>query len=139
MQMRAGQPQVATAAFVPCRPRRGRTAIGPTVHRLLSVREDPRMLEFRSWLRSADALSEEEIRQQVESIRERVREFSQSLAGRAIRFLLLTSVGLFPGVPPVAGFALSGADLFLTDKLIGRPGPASFVSSRYPSIFSVDR
>jgi hypothetical protein len=105
------------------------------VDKLLEVRESEELREFRQWLRTLDAASDEEIAEMVGSITAKVSEAVYSPAGKAVRFLATTAAGLIPGAGVVAGPALGALDQFLLDKLIPEPGPVSFLGSTYPSIY----
>jgi hypothetical protein len=48
---------------------------------------------------------------------------------------LTGGIGAIPGVGLVAGPAEALADKFIIDKLIGRPGPVSFLGHSYSTIF----
>lgn len=112
------------------------TAAGTVnVDRLLDARETEELREFRHWLRTLDAASDEEIAERVASVRAKVSGAVHSDAGKVVRFLTTTGVGLVPGVGAVAGIALGAADQFLLEKLLPEPGPVSFIGSTYRSIF----
>jgi hypothetical protein len=52
-----------------------------------------------------------------------------------VRFLLVTVAGWLPPIGILTGVVASGVDHFIFEKLIGRPGPATFLGRSYPSIF----
>jgi hypothetical protein len=58
-----------------------------------------------------------------------------SRAGKVVRFGVTTAVGLIPG-GGLAGTALSAIDSFLVDNLVGEPGPYSFLSESWQSLFT---
>jgi hypothetical protein len=55
--------------------------------------------------------------------------------GKVTRFLVTSGAGFIPVAGLAAGPAVTAADSFLLERLIGKPGPAVFLSKRYPSIF----
>ncbi len=89
-------------------------------------------MDFRSWLRRLDHQTDDEIAAEFADLRAHAAEVLRSPTGRAVRFLIASAAGLVGLVP---GLAVGGADAFLIDKIVGRPGPAAFVSRWYPSIF----
>lgn len=106
------------------------------VKKLLKVRQSEECKEFRAWLRGIDQTTDEEIERRVTALRGRVAEALTGDRGRTVRFAVTTGSGFVPIVGPVLGPALSAADSFLVDRLLGRPGPTIFLSSHYPSVFS---
>lgn len=109
------------------------------VRRLLRLREAEESRELRAWLRQVDAQSDAEIVAKFGSIRAELASVTRSPLGKVTRFLISTAAGLMPVVGPVVGGILSGADTFLLERVLGRPGPAVFLGSHYPSIFLPDR
>lgn len=111
--------------------------VGSTVDvdRLLRVRDEPACRDFRAWLRTIDSETDAEIAQQFDGIREHVASLVESRGGRAVRFLITNGVAAIPVAGLVAGPVLGAADSFLLEKIIGKPGPATFLSNNYRSIF----
>lgn len=105
------------------------------LERLLEIRDSEEAREFRQWLRTLDQVSDEEIREQVESISEKISGAVHSSAGKTVRFAITTGVGLIPGVGQVAGPVVGALEQFALDKVVREPGPVSFLSSSYMSIF----
>jgi len=114
---------------------------GATVdmEKLLRLRDDPDCVDLRRWLRTTDGQSDEDIVQQFTSVKELLAALTHSPGGEAIRFVVTNVLGAMLGAVPGAGILLgptsSLADKFIVDKLIGAPGPVSFLSRRYRSIF----
>jgi hypothetical protein len=105
------------------------------VDRLLKLRDDVECRELRRWLRNVDSETDVEISQQFERVRERMASAIESRGGKVVRFLVTSGAGAIPVAGLVAGPAMSAADAFLLEKLIGKPGPATFLSKHYRSIF----
>jgi hypothetical protein len=105
------------------------------IERLLEIRSSEECREFRQWLRSLDQATDEEISEQVNSIREKVAQAVHSKTGKAVRIATTSGVGLIPVVGAPAAVALSALDQFALEKFVPEPGPVSFLSSSYPSIF----
>lgn len=108
------------------------------VHRLLRLRESAECREVRAWLREVDSETDQEIIARFGSVRDELAAITQSPLGRLVRFLTATGVGLVPLVGPIIGAALSAADTFILDRVLGKPGPAAFIGRHYPSIFGRD-
>jgi hypothetical protein len=105
------------------------------VKRLLKVRESPECKELRDWIRNVDAQTDAEIESQFESVRSRLASVVESRAGKSVRFLLTTGSAFVPAIGPVVSPLLSAGDEFLLEKVIGKPGPATFLNKSYRSIF----
>lgn len=108
------------------------------VKRLQQLRSSEHVADFRAWLAQSDSVSDEEVQGQLRDLRDTLAWLAGSRGARVIRFLVATATGLVPGVGIAAGPALSAVDTFLLDKVIGKPGPASFIGRLYPSVFRDD-
>jgi hypothetical protein len=100
--------------------------------RLIAITQGSEVTEFRRWLRSADAFTDEELSGVLHPVRDAIGGAVRSRGAKAVRLATTTGVGVL--VPPV-GIALSVLDTFLTEKLIPGPGPTAFLSRLYPSVF----
>ncbi|MPY33226.1 hypothetical protein FNH09_18735 [Streptomyces adustus] len=105
------------------------------IEHLLKLRETEECRDMRRWLREIDSETDQEISEHFKSLQERIAKLTHTKTGQVIRFIAGNSLGLIPGVGVFAGPAYSIADSFIAEKLIGRPGPISFLGSSYPSIF----
>jgi hypothetical protein len=103
--------------------------------RLLEVRNSHECREFRAWLRRLDTEADEEVEEQVASVGEAIARAIHGPAGRVSRFLVTAGVGVIPGAGQVLAPALSALDQFALRRVIPEPGPASFLSRSYRSIF----
>lgn len=115
-------------------------ALGPiakvAMKKLLHLRDDPDVVDLRRWLRSTDGLSDREIEQQFNSVKEKLAGLWQLRTGKALRFVAalgLGTLGPLGGIP--LGVAISLADKLIIDRLIGSPGPICFLSRKYNSIY----
>ncbi len=95
----------------------------------------PECRELRNWLRNIDAETDEEIDNKFDSLRERMSWLLEGSGGKSARFLVTSGAGAIPVAGLIVGPALTAADSFLLERLIGKPGPITFLSKRYPSIF----
>ncbi len=108
------------------------------LQRLLEIRESDECRSFRSWLRNSEGLSKSEIEEQFGSIRAKLGSVVHGTAGKAVRWIASTGIGLIPGYGNVIGGALGLIDSFLLEKLLPKSGPVAFLGKLYPSIFKND-
>jgi hypothetical protein len=101
------------------------------VERLLAAREHEEVVEFREWLRTLDAATDEEILERVNSIRERIAEAVYGPSGKAVRFAATAAADLVP----FGGLVVGALDEFVLEKVLPEPGPVSFLGSTYRSLF----
>ncbi|MGH9742130.1 MAG: hypothetical protein ACRD51_07230 [Candidatus Acidiferrum sp.] len=102
------------------------------VERLLTVRDSAELREFRDWLSKLDSLSDEQIREMLNSVRQRIGSFARSGVGKTLRLAVTSAVGLV-GVLP--GLAAGAFDTFLVEKLFPNSGVVAFLTKSYPSLF----
>ena len=105
------------------------------IEHFIKIRDSAECRRFRSWLRTLDSASDEEIEQEVSSLRAKTAEIMESTPGRVLRFGTITGAGLIPGIGLPLGIGLGAIDGFVLDRLIGEPGPAVFLGRHYRSIF----
>ncbi|WP_145969072.1 hypothetical protein [Streptomyces hyaluromycini] len=105
------------------------------VEQVLKLRDTQECRDLRSWLREIDSETDQEISEHFKSLQERIAKLTHTKTGQVIRFVTGNGLGFIPVVGMFAGPAYSVVDAFVAEKLIGRPGPISFLGSNYPSIF----
>ncbi len=105
--------------------------------KILEIRETRECREFRTWLKQIDRMSDEEIRDQIESFRSAVGNFMGRTSGKVVRLLVSNGLGVIPAVGPLIGLAASIVDSFLVEKLFPVSGPISFINRRLPSVFEI--
>jgi hypothetical protein len=105
------------------------------VDRLLRLRESDECRQLRKWVRNIDSETDQQIEGEFGSIRAKLASMTGGTPGRAVRFLVTTGVGQIPLVGNLAGLALSAADSFLLDRIIGKRGPATFLGRSCRSLF----
>ena len=103
--------------------------------RLLEVRNDPKVDEFRLWLANVQAVPDEDLAARVNDLRARLSGLADSPAAKVVRFMVTTAVGLVPGIGPIAGALLGALDMFALEKLLGKPGPVSFVNRTFSRVY----
>jgi hypothetical protein len=102
----------------------------------LEVRSCKEAVEFRAWLRSIHAASDEEIADQIQTFRARLGTFAETKVGRFLRFALFTGAGMLADANvPCSGTAFGALDSFLVDKILRVSGPTLYLSRRYRSLF----
>jgi hypothetical protein len=107
--------------------------------KILEIRETRECKEFRNWLRRIDQSTDEEIRDEIESLRSSVGNFFGRTSGKLLRILVSNGVGLFPlPVGPALGLAASVIDSFVIEKLFPISGPISFINRSLPSAFQLE-
>jgi hypothetical protein len=105
------------------------------IKRVLKIRDSADCREMRQWLRDIESESDDEISERLFSFKEGLAAATHTRSKTTVRFLLVTGAGSIPGFGTVAGVVASGVDRFIFEKLIERPGPATFLGHSYPSIF----
>lgn len=105
------------------------------VKKLLELRNSPDAIDLRRWIRQSFGEPDKEIEDQFRSIKEKLASISQSKTARAVRFFAVTGAGLTPGIGLPLGIAATAADRYMADTITGKPGPISFLSKNYKSIF----
>lgn len=105
------------------------------VDKLLEARRLPEARALRDWLRTADRLDDDDIRDSFNKVREAMARAMHSNGGKVVRLGVTTAAGLLPG-GAIIGAGLSAIDSFLIDRVVGEPGPYSFLSESWPSLFT---
>jgi hypothetical protein len=105
------------------------------VDKLLEARDLPEARAMRDWLRTVDQLDDAEIQESFHKVQEALARAVHGTAGRAVRFAITTAAGLIPD-GGLTGTALGALDSFLVDEVIREPGPYSFLSKTWPSLFT---
>lgn len=101
------------------------------VGRLLEARGHDQVVEFRRWLRTLDAATDDEIRERIDCVRDRIAAAVYSDTGKAVRFAATAAADLLP----FGGLVAGALDEFVLEKLLDEPGPVSFLGSTYRSFF----
>jgi hypothetical protein len=105
------------------------------VGRLLEIREEAAIRDFRAWLRTLDDATDAEIEGRVNSVRERIAAAVRGPGGKLVRFAVTTAADILPFGGAAADVALGAVDQFVLDKVLPEPGPVSFLGSGYRSLF----
>ena len=103
--------------------------------RLVEILRSDECREFRAWLRGVDSATDAEIEERFGKLREMISTAVHSKKGKAVRLAATTGIGFVPVAGQIAGIAAGALDSLLLDKLVPEPGPTSFLSQLYPSIF----
>lgn len=106
------------------------------MHRFLEIRDSKECREFRSWIRTTQLDSDDEIAHKINWVRVKLASFIHGHTGRGIRLGLSTLAGLAPPeYSNLIGLALGVVDSFILDKFLPISGPILFISHQYPSLF----
>lgn len=105
------------------------------VDRLLKVRESDECRAFRDWLSKAGGLSDADIKDLTQGVRNKLSSMAHSKGGKAVRFMATTGLGFVPGAGLVLGTASSLVDSFLVDHAFKESAILAFLSDSYPSLF----
>ncbi len=105
------------------------------VDELLKVRDLPETKALRAWLRTADGMSDDEIRESFRKVQEALSRAVHGTPGKAVRFAVSTAAGFIPD-GGITGHVVGALDAFVVDKVVGEPGPYSVISKRWPSLFT---
>jgi hypothetical protein len=105
------------------------------LEKLFEIRESRECKEFRSWLWAADALTDEEIRDQFTGLSKKMSLWAHGNIGKSLRWSASTGIGFIPVVGNIAGAALGLLDTFLLEKVLPESGPVTFLNRYYPSLF----
>ena len=100
--------------------------------KLVEITSGPEVEAFRSWLRTTDSISDEEVEELLRPVRDALAKAVRSPAGKAVRLATTTGVGAL--IPPV-GLGLSAIDTFLVERVMPKPGPVAFLSRLSHSVF----
>lgn len=107
------------------------------VDALLTARGLPETLALRSWLRGVGQMSDPEVLDSFHVISESLGSAFHSSVGKVIRIALISVSGALvaaAGGPPLSP-ELDLLDTFLLEQLLPEPGPYSFISRTWPSLF----
>lgn len=105
------------------------------IEKLMKIRESEECRNFRGWLSTAEDISDEEIRNLAEGMRNKLGSLASSYGGKAVRLAATTLIGLIPGAGLVLGPAAGAVDSFLVDRVLPRSGILAFLTETYPSLF----
>jgi hypothetical protein len=106
------------------------------MHHFLDIRTSKECREFRSWLRRMGTASDEEILEQINTVRAKLGPLVHGSTGKGIRIAISTVIGSIPGIGTIAGLLLSGVDSYLLESLFPVSGPTLFLSRQYRSLFT---
>jgi hypothetical protein len=105
------------------------------VTRLLAARDSLELLEFREWISKLEGLTDEQIRDMIGGVKNRLSFMIRSGAGRTLRLAATTAIGL---AGPIAGVLAGALDTFLLERFFPSSGVLAFLTKTYPSLFVSD-
>lgn len=101
------------------------------VSRIMKMRDSPECREFRDWLKTNDAKSDEDIKREIGSFYAAFANAFGTTRSKAARFVLGAAIG---AVNPPAGMVLGIIDQFVVDKILKRNGPVWFINNELPKL-----
>jgi len=102
---------------------------------LMKIRDSVECVEFRQWLATTDAMSDDDVIRQVRSLANTIGRYIGGEPGQNIRFLITNGIGFVPVAGQIISLPLSILDHFLLEKIFPRSGVSAFIDDMYPSIF----
>jgi hypothetical protein len=105
------------------------------VDRFLDIRRSKAAADFRTWIRTMKLASDEDIREQIGTIRSRLGPLVHGGIGKAVRIAISTVSGMVPLYGTPISLALSIVDSYLLEHIFPISGPTAFLSNEYQSLF----
>ncbi len=103
--------------------------------RLLDLRQTDECKQFRHWLRSVDSLSDEDLRQAVAGVKQRLATMATGTIGKTLRWAATNGLSFVPVIGPLLGPAADLLDTFLVERFFRTTGPTVFLGRQFPTIF----
>lgn len=103
--------------------------------RFLEIRSSKEAQDFRRWIQTIQNASDDEIREQIGTMRAKLAPWIHGSIGKVARIVISTLVGLLPVYGTAAGLGLSTIDSFLLERIFPISGPNAFLSNKYQSLF----
>jgi hypothetical protein len=110
--------------------------------KILEIRETKEAKDFRDWLSNIDSVTDEEIRNQLESFKNRIGNYLPTKKGKTLRLLVSSGIGMaanFATGFPVIGLVSSAINTFIIEKIFPSSGPISFINNMLPSTFAINK
>lgn len=104
-------------------------------HTLINLRNSRECIEFREWLKTSDAKTDQDIKDEIKSYTTAFKNMLGKFQIKLARFALTTSVGAATSLNPLVGVAVGAADQFLVDRLIKRNSPIWFINNELPKLY----
>lgn len=102
---------------------------------LISLRNSRECIEFREWLKTSDAKTDQDIKDEIRSYTTAFKNMLGKFQIRLARFAFATSVGTATSLNPMVGLAVGAVDQFLIDRLIKRNSPIWFINNELPKLY----
>lgn len=103
--------------------------------KLLDIRESKACHDFRTWLWSQESIDEEELKERLNSFRQKFTDFFKTGKGKAISWLASSGIGFVPLVGSAVGTITSFYDKFLAKEVLPHQGALTFINNKLPSIY----
>jgi hypothetical protein len=102
------------------------------IDRLLAARDSAELREFRDWVSRLEGLTDDQVRDMIGGVRQKIGFLIRSGAARTLRLAATTAVGF---AMPITGVTVGIFDTFLLEKLFPSSGVFAFLTKTYPSLF----
>ena len=110
--------------------------------KILEIRETKEAKDFRNWLSDIDSVTDEGIKDQLESFKTRIGNYLPTKKGKTLRLLVTSGIGMavnsITGIP-VMGLVSSAINTFIVEKILPSSGPISFINNMLPSTFAINK
>ncbi len=104
-------------------------------HTLINLRNSRECIEFREWLKTSDAKTDQDIKDEIKSYTTAFKNMLGKFQIRLARFAFTTSLGTGTSLNPIIGLAVGAADQFLFDRLTKRNSPIWFINNELPKLY----
>lgn len=105
------------------------------VDKFLKIRESKECGEFRKWIWSIENADENEIKDYVDSFREKIGNAISTPQGKVIRWITGTGIGVVPIIGGPVSSVFGALDTFLLEKVFPQNGAKMFIDKKLPSIY----
>ena len=103
--------------------------------KVLEIRESRECVDFRTWLWSQDNIDETELRERLNSISQRWKDFFNTTGGKTISWLASSGLGAIPYAGNIIGAGMSFYEKFLAREVLPHEGAITFINNKLPSIY----
>lgn len=103
--------------------------------KLLEMSESRECIDFRTWLWSQETIDSDELKERLESLSQKFKDFRQTKFGKTIYWLASNSLGFIPGVGTLVSLGLSFYDEFLVKDVLPQGGAMTFINNKLPTVY----
>jgi len=103
--------------------------------KLLEITESRECIDFRTWLWSQETINPDELKERLESLSQKFKDFRQTKLGKTIYWLASNSLGFIPWIGTPASLGLSFYDEFLVKDVLPKGGAMTFINNKLPTVY----